>query len=158
MARGRDGNLYVVSNASDQVLRFDGTTGAPLGVFASAGLDTPCDLAFGPDGDLYVTSRDTGSVLRYAGATGALLGTFTSGAALNSPIGLAFGPDGNLYVSSLTDHQVLRYAGNTGVFVDVFVTPHSGGLIGPTMLAFTPEPGALALLALLGALMGSRMR
>jgi hypothetical protein len=60
LAFGPDGNLFVSSSAStqggeagDQVLQYDGTTGAPVGngVFVdsgSAGLSEPTFLAFGP--------------------------------------------------------------------------------------------------------------
>ena len=32
--------------------------------------------------------------------------------------------------------SVLRYNGTTGAFIDQFVTPGSGGLVGPTFLVF----------------------
>jgi hypothetical protein len=69
---GPDGNLYVSGFGSDNVLRYSGTTGALLGVFASGGgLDSPLGLVFGPDGNLYVSSAVTDNVLRYDGTTGA---------------------------------------------------------------------------------------
>ena len=50
------------------VVRFDETTGASLGVFASGGgLSTAVGLTFGSDGNLYVGSRDTNQILRYSG-------------------------------------------------------------------------------------------
>ena len=52
-------DLLVLSNDTDEVLRYDGSTGAFLGAFVSAGsggLDEPSGLAFGPDGNLYVGS------------------------------------------------------------------------------------------------------
>src|SRR5262249_18724759 len=50
---GPDGNLYVASSNTFQVLRYDGTTGAPVGsgVFVpagSAGLNNPTFLVFTP--------------------------------------------------------------------------------------------------------------
>ena len=73
LAWGPDGNLYVGSLNTDQVLRFDGTSGAFLGAFVSAGsggLDGPAvqGLHFRPDGKLYVLSRDNAQVLRYDAA------------------------------------------------------------------------------------------
>jgi hypothetical protein len=47
LAFGPDGNLYVMNEAANQVLKFDGTSGAFLSVFAS-GLQNPFKLAFGP--------------------------------------------------------------------------------------------------------------
>jgi len=47
---GPDGDLFVTSIHTAQVLRYDGTTGAFEGVFASGGgLDAPGSLVFGPD-------------------------------------------------------------------------------------------------------------
>ena len=45
---GKDGNLYVVDEFNNDVLRYDGTTGAFLGVFASSGLSDPISLVFTP--------------------------------------------------------------------------------------------------------------
>src|SRR5262249_33184485 len=76
---GQDGNLYVSSFGTNNVLRYDGNTGTFLGAFVAAGsggLRAPEGLAFGPDGDLYVVSQGTNSVLRYDGTTGAFLGIF----------------------------------------------------------------------------------
>ncbi|HEY9820123.1 MAG TPA: PEP-CTERM sorting domain-containing protein [Candidatus Sericytochromatia bacterium] len=63
-----DGNLYVSSFRTNQILRFNGTTGEFLGVFASDnnnglgtpnGLNGPNSLLFGPDGSLYVATEGT---------------------------------------------------------------------------------------------------
>ena len=56
---GPDGDLYVASEFTDSILRFDGVTGEPLGELVtsgSGGLSRPRGLFFGPDGYLYVTS------------------------------------------------------------------------------------------------------
>ena len=87
---GPDGNLYVSSLNSGQVVRYNGTTGAPPGVFASGGgLSGPRGLLFGPDGNLYVSNSDTNSVLRYNGTTGAFIGVFASGASILPVISLS---------------------------------------------------------------------
>ena len=76
-------DLFVGSGATNQILRYDGTTGAFLGVFASGGgLSLPDAHLFGPDGNLYVSSSHTDNVLRYSGTTGAFLGVFASGGGL----------------------------------------------------------------------------
>jgi hypothetical protein len=77
---GLDGNLYVASDGTNNVLRYDGTTGEFLGVFVvagSGGLNQPEGLVFGPDGRLYVGSGGTNNVLRYDGNSGAFLDVFT---------------------------------------------------------------------------------
>ncbi len=67
-AFGPDGNLYVSSFRTNQILRYNGRTGAFLGVFASDnngglgklnGLNGPNGLLFGPDGSLYVATEGT---------------------------------------------------------------------------------------------------
>ncbi|PZV18597.1 MAG: PEP-CTERM sorting domain-containing protein [Leptolyngbya sp.] len=70
-AFGPDGNLYVSSFRSNQILKFDGTTGSFLSVFASDnngglgsfnGLNGPNGLLFAPDGSLYVTTQGTANL------------------------------------------------------------------------------------------------
>jgi DNA-binding beta-propeller fold protein YncE len=63
----------VVSQTTNNVLRYNGSTGAFMGVFASGGgLTMPIGLAFGPDGNLYVGTR-SGNIIRYNGTTGAFI-------------------------------------------------------------------------------------
>lgn len=137
----RGGRLYVTSRGSDEVLRYDGASGAFIDAFvgaASGGLNGPDDLTFGPDGNLYVTSLNTNSVLRYNRTTGLLIGVFVlpESGGLRLPRGLIFGPDGNLYVSSVGTNSILRYNGTTGDFIDTFVPSQSGGLSFPRDLLF----------------------
>ncbi len=151
---GPDGNLYVGNYANafgTQVLRYNGTTGDFFDVFASSPsspLIGPSGLIFGPDGNLYVSTEfPTNQVLRYDGKTGAYLGVFTSGGPLNRPYGLAFGPDGNFYVASFGNDRVLRYNGG-GTFINEFIPQGSGGLIAPSYILFTPEPGTVTLVVI----------
>jgi DNA-binding beta-propeller fold protein YncE len=142
LAFGPDSNLYVTDNLNNQVLRFNGATGASMGTFAAGnGLDFPQGLTFGPDGNLYVASANSGTVLRFDGTTGAFINVFvTSGSGgLSYPRGLKFGPDGNLYVVSYITWSVLRYSGTTGAFLDAFVPTGSGGLFTPVDLVFGPD-------------------
>lgn len=144
---GPDGNLYVVSQSTHNVMRFDGTTGAFIDTFipaGSGGLLLPSFLIFGPDGKLYVSSF-TDQVLRYDGQTGDFLDVFAEGNGLDAPFGMAFGPDDNFYVVSGRSDQVLRYHGTTGTFIDVFAAHTS--LLFPADLTFGPDdnlyvPGA----------------
>jgi streptogramin lyase len=77
---GLDGNLYVASGSTNQVVRFDPTSGANLGNFLAtgSGLSGAIGVEFGPDNNLYVASLNTNEVKRYNGATGASLGTFVA--------------------------------------------------------------------------------
>ncbi len=140
---GPDGKLYVSGERSDDVLRYDATTGAFIDVFIASGggLDEPGGMAFGPDGHLYVANGQGDSVLRYNGNTGGFIDVFVSAGSggLDQPYGLTFGPNGHLYVASYSNHEVLQYNGQTGVFFDKFVKPGSGGLSTPGQIAFGPD-------------------
>ncbi|NOT32217.1 MAG: hypothetical protein HOP15_17365 [Planctomycetes bacterium] len=130
--------LYVTSRNTDEVLRYDATSGAFLGVFASgSGLDNPVGLTFGPDGHLYVANDMTDQVLRYDGTSGAFIDVFAQGSGLNGPRQVNFGPDGHLYVSSGATDQVLRYDGASGAFLGVAAA--GGNLRGPTSFTFGPN-------------------
>lgn len=161
---GPDGNLYVSSGTTTtgQILRYNGQTGAFMGVFAQGGgLDRPYGTAFGPDGNLYVASFRSDQILRYNGQTGAFLGVFASGngtaaGLLNGPNDLLFGADGSLYVTTegsvadgqggvsfLYDSQVLRYDVSTGAG-EVFAaqptpTPNGNGYVSLLGLGFGPD-------------------
>ncbi|MFO0892969.1 MAG: LamG-like jellyroll fold domain-containing protein [Isosphaeraceae bacterium] len=96
MTYGPDGNLYVGSLNTDEVLRYSGTTGAFLGAFVTAGsggLDSPAmDGLIFRNNLLYVAGRDSNNVLRYDATTGAFVDTFIapgSGGLLN-PKGMEF--------------------------------------------------------------------
>lgn len=141
---GPDGLLYVAGHTSDNVTRFNATTGAFVDEFVSpgaGGLNAAAGLTFGPDGNLYVSNQIGDSVLQYDGSTGAFLGTFVSAASggLNGPVDLTFRADGYLYVSSYNTDSVLRYDAMTGAFAGTFVTTGSGGLNGPAAMEWGPD-------------------
>ncbi|HEY7308917.1 MAG TPA: Calx-beta domain-containing protein [Gemmataceae bacterium] len=151
MTRGPDGNLYVGNWDGKNVTKFDGTTGAYLGVFVPAGSGDSggrSGLAFGPDGNLYVISSNA-QVLRYQGLAGVNPGAFidvyvpAGSGGLTQPDHLVFGPDGNLYLSSQNDDRVLRFQGPSGAkpgaFIDTFVAAGSGGLDQPLGVRFGPD-------------------
>ncbi len=124
---GPDGKLYVASEGSNSVQRYDALTGAFIDEFVapgSGGLDGPTSLAWGADGHLYVASFNSDSVLKFDGGTGDPLGVFVDpgDGGLNGPDnGTTFGPDGTLYVPSYWNNRVLMYDGLTGDFIGTFV-------------------------------------
>jgi hypothetical protein len=86
----------VASQATGQILRFDGVTGGFVGVFATvADPGLMGKILFGADGDLYVSSITTHEVLRYDGATGDSKGVFVAARSggLALPLGMEFTPD-----------------------------------------------------------------
>ncbi len=146
---GPDGMVYVTSEGTDEVLRFDPASGTYLGPFIwddpatgtdeTGGLEKPSSVAFGPDGDCYVASFSLNSVLRYDGRTGAFLGVFVQSGAggLQGPdAGMTFGPDGDLYIPSFYNHRGKRYDGATGAFVENFLKPSPSGLTNPRQILF----------------------
>src|SRR5260221_704341 len=95
------GILYVVSTGTNQVLRYNDSTGAFIDAFVSAGsggLDPPVDLVMRPGGNLYVASFATNQVLLFNGSTGAFIDAFvsTGSGGLNSPLIFFFCSDGKL--------------------------------------------------------------
>ncbi len=151
---GPDGNLYVVSTADGEILRYNGTTGAPMpGSMNSpfgaeftngAGMSGAQYVTFGPDalgnpnGDIYATWMN--HVNQYNAATGALLNTFTlntgSGGQLS---GIAVGPNGNLYVANRDGSPLDNFANSviqlnpvTGFAASATIT----GLNSPAGLTF----------------------
>ncbi len=141
---GPDGLIYVAGHTSDNIVRYNATTGAFVDTFVAAGsggLNAAAGLAFGPDGHLYVSNQIGDSILKYDGTTGAFISTFVSAGSggLNAPVALIFRPDGYLYVGSYNSDSILRYNPTTGAFVDTFVAAGSGGLNGPAAMAWGPD-------------------
>ena len=90
--------LLVVSRATEQVLRYDPTSGAFLEVFiepVTAGFQTPAGIALQPSsGDLYVSSAGGGEIWRYVTATGQVV-TPAATSGLLQPGALGFEPSGD---------------------------------------------------------------
>lgn len=160
---GPDGHLYVSSggDTTGQILRYNGKTGAFMGVFAQGnGMMRPYGTAFGPDGHLYVASFRSDQILKFDGKTGDFISVFASGngsaaGLLNGPNDLSFGQDGQLYVTTQGsvadgkggisykfDSQVLRYNSSTGVgevFAAPTPTPKGGGYVSLLGLTWGPD-------------------
>jgi streptogramin lyase len=124
---GPDGQIYVASEESNMVLRYDGASGAFIDRFVwddpgtpddeTGGLSGPGAVLFGADGMLYVSSFDSDAILRYDGATGAFESVFVpegSGGLDGPDAGMTFGPDGDLFVPGFYSNTVSRFDGATG--------------------------------------------
>lgn len=151
---GSDGNFYVVSNGTNQVLEYQGPAGSSPGAFIRDFVSitngtAPSDLTFGPDGNLYVTLFDAGTsvygqVNDYNGSTGAPIGNGVfvpvATAGLIQPRQIVFDPTGaNMYVvEDLTGNgkvsslpgpmgQVLRFQGPAGPSPGAYVEAYITG-------------------------------
>jgi hypothetical protein len=99
IAHGPDGNLYISDGGTNQVVRYDGASGALLGAFTSgATFNGPTGLVFG-EGSLYVSDYWNNRVLQFDGVTGAFKSVFYQGNGFFAPTGLALS-QGVLYVGN----------------------------------------------------------
>jgi streptogramin lyase len=125
------------------VLRFDGTTGEPRGVFAKLE-GTPTGLRFGPDGNLWVGSVNPDGVYQFDGSTGTSLGVVATHDELRHPRQVIFRGD-RLLVSSRVANRVLSFDAHEGRFIDRFsrVAPRYaiGRVVGSSRQAEEPKGG-----------------
>src|SRR5262249_47267201 len=119
------GAYLFVTSATNQVLKYNGQTGAYVGVAAAAGLSAPGDVAFGPDGLLYVLSTGNNRILRFTEGGAYVDDYVPAGSGGMSQVGsMAFGPDGDLYVAALTPSQIMRFGTeNEALFTVTTTTP-----------------------------------
>jgi uncharacterized protein (TIGR03382 family) len=111
MVYGPDGNLYVAnaSAGANNIVKFNGQTGAPMGTFAS-GLNGPTGLRYDSfDGNFYATNLGnlSGNTVSKISASGTVLGSFGSGHAL--PTSVAIDGTGNIYIGELGLGAVNKY-------------------------------------------------
>ncbi len=122
--------LLVAARNSDQVFRYDETTGSYVESFASG--SAPQDVAYG-NGKVYVSYYTFARVESYD-KQGNHLGTFADGLAPPAaqewygPTGLAVGSNGDVFVASNISHEILRY-NSSGSLVSRF---GSSNLVQPT--------------------------
>ncbi len=139
LAWGPDGHLYAASSLTHEILKFDGTTGAFLGNFVSAGMGIEYPAVEGlvwHGNILYVLCRDSAKVLKFS-ASGTSLGLFVSpgSGGLQFAKGMVRGPDGTWYISSA--NAVLRYSAE-GTPLGSLSVPN-GTLNTPRGLRFGPD-------------------
>jgi hypothetical protein len=161
VAVGPNGDIFVADSQGDEVLRYNGTTFAEIGVFGDANssgnasgegqLHYPTFLRFGPNGNLFVANYGAGCISEYDGSTGAWIRNYDD-SSISLIYGFGFGGDGKLYASDLVYNRVVRFSLD-GTFEGEFIEPYSGGLfrpIGIVHIASVPLPrkarGALMIL------------
>jgi DNA-binding beta-propeller fold protein YncE len=140
---GPDGNIYTSIGTGpgyNTIQRYNGTTGAFMGTFATGPINGVRDIVF-HNGSMYVASEGTNQILQYNATTGAYVGVFVAAGSggISGPYGMTFGPDGNLYVTGRESNNVVEYDGNTGAYIRTLVAAGSGGLNLPEGLTFDPS-------------------
>jgi len=111
MTYGPDGNLYVAnaSAGANNIVEFNGQTGAPIGTFAS-GLNGPTGLRYDSfDGNFYATNFGNfgGNTVSKINSSGTVLGNFASGHQL--PTSIAIDAGGNIYVGEFGAGAVKKF-------------------------------------------------
>ncbi len=133
--------LYIVTNSSNEIFRFDGATGSPLGTYitsGSGGLNDPYELQFDSANNyLYVVSRGSNQILKYNAVTGTFVGIAAS-TGLSSPSSVKFGSDGLMYVLSSGNNRIIRYT-LSGAYVDDYVPAAAGGMSNANAMSFGPD-------------------
>ena len=133
--------LYVSSDFSHEVLRYDPDTGALIDVFISAGsggLDQPHAI-IEREFDVIVCSFGTDQVLRYDRDTGAFLGVLIDSATgLDSPVYMIERGNGDLLISSQASDELLLFASD-GTPLGALISAGLGGLSGPSGFAIGPD-------------------
>src|SRR5215212_841551 len=148
IAIGPDGNIYVASKDSGEVLFYHSVTGAPLpsplpggrdGLFAvlrdaSHPNSGPGPIRFGPDGNLYVADYGGTTIREYNGTTGAEMPVVATG--FGPPAGLTFAPNGDLYASNFGTGAVIRIHNGQK---STFIASGTGPILTPSALLFLPD-------------------
>ncbi len=137
-----DGNLLVASYGSDEVLEYDGATGAPLGKWAQVGTatrltqDSPWGIRIGPNGNVFVGRTGT----EYRGSLGSDDDhdhdhDEGEDAADN---GHWHGTKKKIVDLHLTNAQIYEFDVANGNFVRTYLGGNDHGLLFPTGFDFVP--------------------
>lgn len=136
---GPDGNLYVGSFL-DHVDRFDGVTGAPLGIIPTPEASSLGFITFGPDGMLYLSDYFGSQALVYDAVTGGLVKTFHE--ELSGPNSVVFADNDDFLVASYFNNRTVSFEAESNIgtvfAADHPLNGHRGLLLVPA--APIPEP------------------
>jgi hypothetical protein len=142
IAFGPDGNLYVDSGATNNVLAYDGATGAFLRVAAQGnGVNGPVGLTFGPDGNMYIGSALSNGVYVFD-MGGNFLRSFNCGASFSNATGVLFDPAGRLLVAQSVTNNILAFDATSGACQGIAAA--GGGLNIPIGMIMAPNGHLLA--------------
>lgn len=136
LAFGSDGHLYAASVGKRTVFRFDGATGAPLGMLfdpGEGGIEAPMGMAFDRQGRLFVADPMGHAVFAFA-PDGTLLQRWTA-PEIRFPFGLVLDDRQRIVVSCRDSDRLVRIdpAAPLGQQIELFDGPQT-----PHGVLFTP--------------------
>lgn len=104
-----NGNVYVASSGTDEVLEYDGVTAAFIRVLATVP-SMPADMRFGPNGNLYVCCYGSGMVYELHPVSGAIVSSWSVPGGINDrPNDVAFLPNGEILVTVMGGNVCYRF-------------------------------------------------
>ena len=110
-----NGNVLVTDTGNDQIVQYDGVTGASLGVFKTLPpISMPSDLRYGPNGHLYVCCYGSSMVYELHPNTGAVISAWMMPFPGDQPNDVAFLPNGEILVSVMGMNCVHRFDSTPG--------------------------------------------
>jgi WD40 repeat protein len=101
-----DGNVYIGDMSTNDVRKYDSTTGLLIGVLTT--VDGPADMRIGPDGNLYICSYTMGYVRVVNAITGAFLDEWAQASGDRSN-DIAFLPNGDILVTVMASNVCYHY-------------------------------------------------
>jgi streptogramin lyase len=105
-----NGDVYVASTSTDEVLEYDGATGAFIRVLATFPPATlPSDMRYGPNGNLYVCAYGAYMVYELHPNSGAILGAWSMPTSGARPNDIAFLPNGEVLVTNMGVNVCYRF-------------------------------------------------
>lgn len=104
-----NGNVIATYSSNDQVVEFDGVTGAPIGVLATLPAGAmPSDLRFGPNGNLYVCCYGNAMVFELNPVSGAVVTAWSMPTLQDRPNDVAF-LNGEILVTVMGSNVCRRF-------------------------------------------------
>jgi DNA-binding beta-propeller fold protein YncE len=105
-----NGNVYITDGANDQVVEYDGVTGAFVRVLATLPAGAlASDLRFGLNGNLYVCCYGIAMVFELHPISGAVISAWSLPSLGERPNDVAFLPNGEILVTSMGSNVCYRY-------------------------------------------------
>ena len=139
-----NGDLLVNSHNSGQILRYNGTSGAFIGVFSNGSDISPIasmaphmHIKVGPDGAVWVADHTNNRILRFNATTGAFLSVFAQLPAGSGVRSFEF-VGSTVLISRHNVDIVAAYNYNTGAYISDFADA-GDGIDGPTGITYGPD-------------------